>query len=115
MNIKKIMTDAIRFWERLRIPYNLVLASIVVYYAIPPIMKQRGMDWGLTAMWLFIFAVLANVAYTFAYLVDIPVQLSDFQPQWRRMRIGLFIIGTIFAACITWLTATAMFTPWGTW
>jgi hypothetical protein len=115
MKIKKIMTDAIRFWERLRIPYNLILASIVVYYAIPPIMKQRGMNWELTAIQLFIFAVLANVAYTFAYLVDIPVQFSDFQPGWRRIRIGLFIIGTVFAACITWLIATAMFTPWGTW
>lgn len=45
-------------------------------------------------------AVLANACYCAAYLVDIPVQLSDFRDAWRCMRILLWTVGTLFAAVL---------------
>ncbi len=41
--------------------------------------------------------------------MDIPVQLLDFRDRWRRWRIGLFVIGTAFAAGLAWLTPLALF------
>jgi hypothetical protein len=43
------------------------------------------------------------------YLVEIPVQLSAYRRRWRQWRIGLFVVGTAFAAGLAWLTTTALF------
>ncbi|MCK7577083.1 MAG: hypothetical protein MZV65_15460 [Chromatiales bacterium] len=81
----------------------------VGYCLLPRLLGPGGLDGGVVALELFLCAVLANVAYTTAYLVDIPVQLSDFRDRWRRWRIGLFVIGTAFAAGLAWLTGLALF------
>ena len=108
-NLRALLTDALRFWERLRIAYNLVLAGVVGYCLLPRLLNPGGLDGGVVTLQLFLCAVLANVAYTTAYLVDVPVQLSDFRDRWRRWRIGLFAIGTAFAASLAWLTTLALF------
>ncbi len=56
VTFREALTDAIRFWERRRIIYNLVLAVVVAIHAV-------------------IFA---------AYVPDIPAQLSGFRAQWLR-------------------------------
>jgi hypothetical protein len=58
---------------------------------------------------LFILAVIANVAYCSAYLVDIFVQASGFRSVWQRYRRLLFLVGTTFAAIITRFVAIGMF------
>ena len=108
-NLRALLTDALRFWERLRIAYNLVLAGVVGYCLLPRLLNPGGLDGGVVTLQLFLCAVLANVAYTTAYLVDVPVQLSDFRARWRRWRIGLFVVGTAFAAGLAWLTTLALF------
>ena len=108
-NLRALLTDALRFWERWRLAYNLVLAGVVGSCLLPRLFGSGGLDGGIIALELFLYAVLANVAYTTAYLVDIPVQLSDFRDRWRRWRIGLFVIGTAFAASLTWLITLALF------
>ena len=50
---------------------------------------------------VFFFAVLANVCYCLAYLVDVFVQFSGLHDQWRIGRTVLLSIGTAFAATIT--------------
>ena len=113
-NIRALLTDALRFWERLRLPYNGVLAGVVGYCLLPHLLGPGGLDGGSAALELFLCAVLANVAYTTAYLVDLPVQLSDYRDRWRRWRLGLFVVGTAFAAGLAWLTTTALFGCGGT-
>ena len=108
-DLRAILTDALRFWERLRLLYNGVLAGVVGSCLLPRLLRPDGIEWGLVTLQLFLCAVLANVAYTTAYLVDVPVQLSDFRAQWRRWRIGLFVVGTAFAAGLAWLTTVALF------
>jgi hypothetical protein len=49
---------------------------------------------------LFVLAVLANVGYCAAYLIDIPLQYSCFAERWRRWRWALWLAGMVFAAIL---------------
>lgn len=108
-SLREFATDAIKFWEPFRILYNLVLAAIVVaYFAIGyPLSKSLiSVDFCLG---LFLLAVIANVAYCAAYVVDIFAQASGFRELWQRYRKLLFIIGTLVAAILTRFIAMGMF------
>ena len=102
-------TDAIRYWEPRRAVYNSLLAMIVVtYFALgyPSSMRTLSAN---TALLVFLLAVLANVAYTTAYAVDIFVQLSEYQSRWRKHRWMLFVFGSFFACLLTRFWAVNMF------
>jgi hypothetical protein len=58
---------------------------------------------------LFIFAVLANVAYCAAYVVDVVAQYSAFRATWKRYRWSLFAMGVVFAGIIARFIAVGMF------
>jgi hypothetical protein len=58
---------------------------------------------------LSLLAVLANIAYCSAYIVDIFAQASGFRDVWQRYRIALFVTGTLFAAILTRFVAMGMF------
>ncbi len=108
-DLRDYATDAIRFWEPWRLLYNLTLAVIVIIYfaiAYPDSKSSLSLDFCLG---LFLLAVIANIAYCAAYLVDIFAQASGFRDLWRRYRKLLFIIGTLFAAIITRFIAMGMF------
>jgi len=109
MRLRDVVTEALRFWEPLRIVYNAVLAIIVIGYFIAawPASAQALTLNG--ALILFILAVLANVLYCAAYLGDVFVQLSGFRATWLRVRWGLFLVGTAFAAAITRFFALGFF------
>ncbi|HEX8814791.1 MAG TPA: hypothetical protein VF753_04760 [Terriglobales bacterium] len=107
--LREYTTDAIRFWEPWRILYNLTLAAIVIIYfalAYPLSKSVITVDFCLG---LFLLAVIANVAYCAAYIVDIFAQASGFREVWRRSRKVLFVIGTVFAVIITRFIAMGMF------
>ena len=103
------LTDAIRFWEPLRLAYNLVLAAIVlIYFAMGyPASKANVSVDGI--LFVFLLAVLANVAFCAVYVVDLFVQASAFRDQWGKGRWILFSIGLLFAAILTRFWAMAMF------
>jgi len=108
-DLREYATDAIKFWEPWRILYNLTLAAIVITYfalAYPASKSIITVDFCLG---LFLLAVIANVAYCAAYIVDIFAQASGFREVWRRYRKTLFVIGTLFAAIITRFIAMGMF------
>jgi|SRR5579862_1665695 len=108
--LRDYATSAIKFWEPLRIAYNLVLAVIVICYfaiAYPASKAALSLDFCLG---LFILAVISNVAYCAAYIVDIFAQASAFRDLWSRYRWLLFAIGTTCAAIITRFVAMGMFT-----
>ena len=50
---------------------------------------------------LTVLAAIANFLYCAAYLVDVPLQLSEFSELWHRHRWGLFLVGTAFAVLLT--------------
>jgi hypothetical protein len=109
--IREILTDALRFWEWRRLFYNLALAAVVLFkfaHAWPASKAILTFD---GALGLFLLAVLANVAYCAAYLVEVLVQFSEFREPWRKWRFVLWIVGTAFAVVLAHFFTTGMFGP----
>lgn len=95
IGFREIATDALRFWERGRIAFNLVLLALSIY-------MLRG-DVFEYLFPLFAYALIANFFYTTAYIPDVFIQHSDFRVLWRRLRWLLWLAGTAFASFIAFL------------
>ena len=107
--IKESVTAAIRYWEPRRLIYNMVLAGVVLMYfgmSYPGSKSTISVDF---VLFLFLLAVLANVAYCAAYPVDVFVSASGYRDQWKKYRWVVFMIGVLFAATITRFFALGMF------
>lgn len=94
-------TEAIRYWEPRRLAYNAVLTAIVVVYfllGLPASKAALSVD---PILELFLFAVMANIGYCAAYIVDVFAQTSGFRDRWRNYRWVLFAIGVSFAGVVT--------------
>lgn len=100
-SLHDVLSDAIRFWEPRRIVYNAALALVVLVWA--------AIDWarihaGITLEGLLavlVLAVLANICYCAAYLVEVPVQWSAYRALWRQKRRLLWGFGTLLALALT--------------
>jgi hypothetical protein len=106
---RESLTDAIRHWEPLRLAYNAVLAAIVLIYfwmGYPASKKSLSVD---VILFIFLLAVLANVAYCAVNLIDVFAQSSGYREIWRKNRWVLFAIGLLFAGVLTRFWAAAMF------
>ena len=94
---RETVSETIRYWELRRVWYNLALALLVVWWIV------RTWPHFAPAMTLvnlgrmLILAVLANVCYSSAYLVDLGLFSSLDEPARRRWRGALFVGGTLFA------------------
>jgi hypothetical protein len=107
--IRDALTDAIRYWEPRRIAYNAALALIVTAVGAFHWPASRDALSVQPAEQVFLLAVLANVAYCAAYVVDVAAQSSAFRATWLRHRWILFAIGVAFAGIITRFIATGLF------
>jgi len=100
-NFREHFGDAARYWEKRRLNYNLVLAAIVTawfWFTWPhfqPALNFRDLSL------LAVLGILANVCYSAAYLVDIPMQYSLPRDSWRRNRRILWLIGMALAVVFT--------------
>jgi len=94
---RAFLTDAVRFWEPRRVIYNLVLAVVVVIWLVASWPHFRPMFTLHSLLLLTILALLANVCYCAAYLVDIPMQSLSVGDARRRYRWLLWVVGTLFA------------------
>lgn len=95
--LKQTFADAVRFWERRRVLYNLILFAIVVAWFVLTWPHFRP---ALTWFAFFQFAVLgllANLCYCTAYIVDLPMRCSELGAAWARKRWVLWSLGTLFA------------------
>ena len=84
VSARAALSEAIRYWEPRRIAYNLILVVEVVALYLAHLPTSRLKLGFKLALGLFVLAVLANVAYCAAYLVDVPAQLSAFRAIWLR-------------------------------
>lgn len=91
---------AARFWEPRRIAYNAVLTAIVLIWIIATWPHFRPAFRMATVPPMVVLALLANVCYSAAYLVDITVQRSSWAAVWTRRRWGLWLAGTLFAVLL---------------
>ena len=109
LSFRDTLGSAIRYWEIRRLAYNAVLAAVVIFFfvvALPGSLERLTFD---LALGLFVLAVLANVAYCAAYVVDVFAQLSSARETWLRVRWVLFVVGLLFAIVITYYVAAGMF------
>jgi hypothetical protein len=109
--LREWVTDAIRYWEPRRIVYNLILSGVVLACFVVALPLSKGMISLNFALVLFMMAVLANVAYCAAYVVDLFAQISGFRELWQKYRWLLFLVGVIFAGIITRFWSLAVFSP----
>ena len=95
---KELLDNAIRFWEVRRIAYNVFLAAIVIGQMV--VYRDNHAEWLVLSFFLSLFtlAVVANIAYCAAYLVDLPAQYSSYRNQWLRWRWVLWLVGMLFAS-----------------
>ena len=94
---REILTDAIRYWERLRIVYNFLLVAVVIIWITTTWPHFRPAFTWPSLVALLVLAMLANLCYCAAYVADLPVQYSSFCALWRCWRWGLWLTGTLFA------------------
>lgn len=99
--LRRYFGDAASYWEKRRFKYNLVLAGMVIAWFtltwphFRPALNLQSL--GL----LIVLGALANVCYSAAYLIDIPMQYSAFKLSWRRNRQMLWFIGLVLAIILT--------------
>ena len=98
--LRALLDDALRYWEPLRLVYNPVLAAVVLGWVALTWPHFRALLTWQALLLMFVLAVLANVCYCAAYLVDIPLQYSSFRAQWRRRRFALWLAGMLFAGIL---------------
>jgi hypothetical protein len=108
--LREFATEAMRYWESRRIVYNAVLALIVIgYFVVGLPASKHALSLNLI-LFIFLLAVLANVAYCAAYVPDVFAQASGFRAIWLKYRWILFLIGLIFASIITRFWSMGLFT-----
>lgn len=100
-SFRDLLSDAIRYWEPRRLGYNAFLTVIVVGWVVFTWPHFRAAFTWQSLLVLFVLAVLSNVCYCTAYVVDIPMQYSAYRDLWRRWRWGLWVVGALFAGAIT--------------
>ena len=97
---RQLLDDALRFWEPRRLVYNGVLAAVTLLWLVVTWPRFRVALTLSSLLLLAILALLANVCYCAAYLVDLPMQCTSLRSVWRNRRWGLWLMGTLLAAVL---------------
>ena len=108
VTLREMATDALRYWEPRRLFYNALLAGIVVVCAVVNATDTSKFFDINKLLFLFVLAVLANVAYCAAYVVDLFLQFSHFREQRRFWRPAIAAVGFTFAGILTYFFAMGL-------
>lgn len=97
---RELLSSSARFWEPRRILYNFfLLATCAIWFAASWPHFRPALH--LTYLFpLLVLALLANLCYSTAYLVDLPLLSSSVRSAWLSRRWILWIIGTLFALAL---------------
>jgi hypothetical protein len=109
VSAREALSQAIRYWEPRRLLYNAVLLIEVAAMFALKLPGSRGNIGVDLVLFLFVLAVLANVAYCACYVVDVTAQVSAFREIWLRFRWALFLVGLAFAGVLTYFFASGLF------
>lgn len=97
---REILRDAAYYWESHRVVYNVVLIALVIAWFVLTWPHFRPVVNLPSALKLLVLAALANLCYSAAYLVDIPLERSSLRVSYRRWRRGIWLAGTLFALLV---------------
>jgi hypothetical protein len=106
VEFKDSVVDALRYWESRRLLYNAFLTAAALLWVVLTWPHFRPVqllgippgDAHPALLILVVLALLANVGYCAAYLVDIPLQFTF--ATWRKYRWVLLLTGTLFAVML---------------
>jgi hypothetical protein len=99
---RELLREAVRYWEAGRVPYNLVLALVVMAWLVVTGPGDRPAFTWRSLPSLALLAGLANVGYSLAYLVDLPLQRSPLRSVWRRWRGTVWLAGLLATAILSY-------------
>jgi len=94
---RELLFSSARFWEPRRILYNLLLFAVCVIWFTVSWPHFRPALRLFNLFRLAVLAFLANICYSAAYVVDIPLLSSPVRDSWRPYRRILWIAGTLLA------------------
>lgn len=94
------MIDAVRFWEPRRVVYNAVLAvSVLIWLAWSWPHFEPATTWGNLGR-LAVLAVIANLCYSTAYLVEVAMGSGCRENDWLVGRKIVFVAGLLLAVIV---------------
>ncbi len=96
-NFRELLSSSARFWEPRRILYNLILLAVCLVWLVaywPHFRPALHLD---TLVPMTVLALFANLCYSAAYLVDVPLLTSTARATWPSRRWILWLVGTLFA------------------
>jgi hypothetical protein len=94
---RRLLGDAIHFWEARRLVYNSVLAVVVFAWLVITWPHFRPALTLQSLLLLVVLGLIANACYCVAYLVDIPLQYSTFGAIGKGGRWAFWLLGTLLA------------------
>jgi len=94
---RTLLANAARFWEPRRLLFNAVLTAVTAAWVVASWPHFRPAFTFASLPPLALLALLANLCYSAAYFVDIPMQVSSRKPLSPRARWALWLLGTLFA------------------
>jgi hypothetical protein len=94
---RELFYDSVRFWEYRRIFYNAVLAVVVTLWLALTWPHFRAMLQWNSLLLMVVLGLIANLCYSAAYFIDVPLLSSSVASVWRRRRWILWLVGTILA------------------
>jgi len=92
--------SAVRFWEFARIPYNLVLLTLVVIALFVSLGTFAWEDMLGMVPALLALGVAANILFCAAYPLDLIAQASPLRAHLTPIRWTLFALGTLQAVLL---------------
>jgi hypothetical protein len=99
-SLRDSFANAARFWETRRVLYNLILFLVCVIWVAASWPHFRpAMHW-FNLFRMAVLALLANLCYTAAYVVDLPLAASTGRSSRQRWRWTLWLAGTLLAVLL---------------
>ena len=92
---------AVRFWEPRRLFYNLLLLAVTVTWILATWPHFRPAMNLTAAFQISVLALLANVCYSAAYVVELVLQGASSGKVRQSLRWTVWVIGTILAFVLT--------------
>ena len=96
-NFRDLLLSSARFWETRRIAYNIILFAVCVIWVVGSWPHFRPALRLINLFRMAVLAVIANVCYSAAYIVDIPLLSSNVRSSWRPCRWVLWVVGMLLA------------------
>lgn len=89
-----------RFWELRRLYYNLALFTVCLLWVVLSWPHFRPAFTLSTLPPLLVLALLANLCYSAAYLLELPFLRPLFEKLWPRWRLMVWVLGTLLAVVL---------------